>query len=171
MGTVTAWHAAILAWSWKCAKWTKVRAIWIPTEQYFWKVDKTFLEVGKLCFYSFEALLAEVWIIILSLFSEKAACKYFMWEFWYMRWIDFKYELVHQVQGRLSDWAGSPWQLRWYLLSCENQNFWKQPLLLRNLTVLAVNEMTVSQQVQSVTVRVSSDQVTEQSSRCKLSVG
>ena len=30
---------------------------------------------------------------------------------------------------------------------------------------------TVSQQVQSVTVRVNSDQVTVQSSRCKLSVG
>ena len=30
---------------------------------------------------------------------------------------------------------------------------------------------TVSQQVQSVSVRISSDQVTAQSSRCKLSVG
>ena len=36
-----------LAWTWKWAKCTTVWANWTPTGQIFWKVDKTFLEVGK----------------------------------------------------------------------------------------------------------------------------
>ena len=36
-----------LAWTWKLANWTTVWANWTPSGQNVWKVDKTFLEVGK----------------------------------------------------------------------------------------------------------------------------
>ena len=40
-----------LAWTWKFAKWTTVWASWAPTGQNVWKVDKHFLEVGKLFYW------------------------------------------------------------------------------------------------------------------------
>ena len=43
-----------LAWTWKWANWTTIWATWTPTGQFVWKVDKTFLEVGKKNYSSYE---------------------------------------------------------------------------------------------------------------------
>ena len=37
-----------LPWIWKWAKWMTIWAAWTPIGQNDWKVDKTFLEVGKI---------------------------------------------------------------------------------------------------------------------------